>query len=140
MELLSDPAVVASVIAAIAGIFAVVASLKTNSNSNKIQKEVGKLQLLSNDKQRLIEVISTQRVQWINEVRKCFAEFNTNAYIFSSAITQVTIQKTQVTDEMNNLIPRMINQIEVIELFLNPVEVVAEKQIQSMDKIIDLFI
>ena len=123
----------------IASLVAIGVSLKTNHNANKIQKEINKLQLISEDKQRLIEVISSERVEWINKVRKCFAGFNTDAYVFSSSITQVVVQKIKVTDDMNSLIPKMINQIEIIELYLNPTEIVMKKQTQSMDRIIKYF-
>lgn len=139
MKAITQPEVLASIIAFLASLIAIFTSLKMNKNSRKLEKEINNLQLVSEDKQRLVEVISSERVEWINKVRNSFADFNTDAYVLSSKITQTVVQKVDVNNDINVLIPRMVSKIEILELYLNPTEKIVEKQLKNMNNIIRLF-
>lgn len=61
---------------------------EASKKSNSVLKKISQVEAKTQDKQRLVEVISSQRVEWINNVRTLFAEFNTKSYIFTSAVRQ----------------------------------------------------
>ncbi|WP_339258269.1 hypothetical protein [Lysinibacillus sp. FSL K6-3209] len=110
---------------------------QSSKSSNDVLEKISVVESKTQDKQRLVEVISSQRVEWINNVRTLFAEFNTNSYIFTSSVRQSEVQKIKPSSEVNSIIPNLIFNVEMLELYFNPAEVVSQKLIKACTDIIN---
>ena len=114
--------IVAALLAFTASIVAVIFSKKSSQKSDQIAVKIGELSAVSQDKQRLIETISTQRIEWINSVRNNFADFNKSAELFSIKVDIVKKRGESAPVEDFETFREIIFYSDLIYLYLNPTE------------------
>jgi hypothetical protein len=102
------------------------ASKKSSEKSNEISLKLGNMTVETQGKQRLIETISTQRVEWINKIREYFSQFSKVTY----KMALVRSNGKEVESELQHELYYLVNHIE---LFLNPTEIITKKFIEKKD-------
>ncbi|GKU82916.1 hypothetical protein [Niallia sp. NCCP-28] len=91
------------------------AAKESSDASNQTSERLAILEAETQSKQRLIEVVSTQRVQWINSLRENFSQLARVTY-------QMTNLRERNEDVPNELDIELNYYVNHIELFLNPTE------------------
>lgn len=126
----------AALLAFVASIVAAIFSRKSSRKSNQVAIEVGELSMVSQDKQRLIETISAQRIEWINKIRQEFVEFNKLAHTMS----MICFAKGQQEEGYNFAkdYQELIGLKNHIYLLLNPTELYSKKINSALERIIDI--
>ncbi|MEI5869219.1 hypothetical protein WBS46_16725 [Bacillus albus] len=112
---------------------------KSAKEAAAISKDIADGNLNSLEKRRLIDTVSTQRIEWINNVRNQFVEFNALCHTFSMTMVNKKSKGEPVVIDMIDYlnIEKAKNQIE---LFLNPREVVVEKLIKYLKQMFDCIV
>jgi hypothetical protein len=135
-------AIVAIVTAAIALIGIIVSSIisyKGVKNSAKVTREIGKGNISSLEKRRLIDTISAQRIEWINKLRDEFVQFNKKTHTMSMLI--LSTKKGENTDyNFGNDYQEIIAFKNHIELLVNPTEFFSKKIIDYLERVLDSLI
>jgi hypothetical protein len=90
--------------------------------------QLGNLTAETQGKQRFIETISAQRVQWINSVRDNFSHLSKITY----TMADIRERKEQIPDTLKNDLYYYVNHIE---LFLNPAEDITKVFIDLKDNV-----
>nr|WP_106784337.1 hypothetical protein [Lysinibacillus timonensis] len=103
------------------------ASRESSEKSNDVSIKLGKLSEQSQGKQRLIETVSAQRVEWINKVREYFSQL--------SKVLHIIAVKRSNNEEISDIQFDLIYLVNHIELFLNPTEIITNKFIEIKDEI-----
>ena len=110
----------------IVGIIAAIINVIINWKSNKASKE-----------QRFIQTISAQRVEWINNIRDLFSEYNKTAFLQAIRLHELaTVQASKIED----LKVQVVSLNNHIELFLNPTEIVSKKLLEQQENITSMLI
>lgn len=112
---------------------------KSAKEAAAISKDIADGNLNSLEKRRLIDTVSAQRIEWINNVRNQFVEFNALCHTFSMTMVNKKSKSEPVVIDMRDYlnIEKAKNQIE---LFLNPREVVVEKLIKYLKQMFDCIV
>lgn len=105
-----------------------------NKDASEVNKRLGELGIDTQDKQRFIGTISVQRVEWINNIRNAFADFNRGAFFYSNLIKKNLHDSYVMTTEELNLFPEIVYNMNLIELYLNPSENVSKRLIDILDE------
>ncbi|WP_084245214.1 hypothetical protein [Planomicrobium okeanokoites] len=105
-----------------------------NKDASEVNKRLGELGIDTQDKQRFIGTISVQRVEWINNIRNAFADFNRGAFLYSNLIKKSFHESYEMDTEEINLFPELVYNMNLIELYLNPSEKVSKRLIDILDK------
>ncbi|MBJ6721277.1 hypothetical protein I2750_13625 [Bacillus sp. PR5] len=115
----------AAIVAAISSLYAV-----------RKTKELGEKNIEILEKRMLIDTVSAQRIEWINNIRKDFVEFNSSCHNFSLKMIQIDRQgnKGDISAEDYLIIEKHKNQIE---LSLNPSEIFTAKLIEWLQMMYD---
>lgn len=112
------------------------AAKESSQKSVEVSQALGDLNASSLDKQRLIDSISAQRIEWINKLRDTFVEFNKYTHTYSMLRFSQNFGKNlgynHVTDYQN-----IIGVKNHIELLLNPNEYFTEKLLFHLDGLIN---
>ncbi|MEH6948306.1 hypothetical protein V7068_14795 [Bacillus sp. JJ634] len=91
--------------------------------SNEISEKLGNLAAETQSKQRLIEVVSTQRVEWINKVRENFS-------LYSQQIHKIALIRSNNKALTDDLLCELTYLDNLILLLLNPREVITKNFIK----------
>ncbi|SIR49359.1 hypothetical protein SAMN05878482_10418 [Peribacillus simplex] len=82
--------------------------------------------MYASQKTRYINNINSERIKWINSLREHFSNFNKNFYIFANV--QKGMEQGRVPSiEESYIYPEVIYYADLIELYLNPRELVSKK-------------
>lgn len=143
--------VIAAVVTVSAALIALAGTVVMIINSNKISKqtssiskELGQKNLQSLDKRRLIDTVSTQRIEWINNIRHHFSNFNQKAFLLLQWKINNKIQQQKDTPSANsklekeNLFNELVEASSQIELFLNPTEKMSLKLLKTQSEVMKL--
>lgn len=125
----------AAVIAFIASTFAIASSAKNSRKSDELNKNLGKLQAITQDKQRIVETIGVQRVTWINNIRQHFVNYNSNVQKFHFNYMRMSFPNEEITilrDKTIELSEDLMKTTYNTELFLNGDEVYSNAVISIM--------
>lgn len=99
----------------------------------------------SQSKRRYIDAISVQRIEWINNLRNKFVEFNELVYKRKLLLNS---SNSIISDDENQMVKSKLldkNAVKLfsvesnIELFLNPTEFFSGKLSKYLNEIIDIF-
>lgn len=104
---------------------AIKASKESSAKSNEVAVRLGEMSAETQGKQRLIETVSAQRVEWINRVRDYFSQFN--------KVTFQIAEKRSENQEFGDINYELVYLVNHIELFLNPTEIITKKFIERKD-------
>ncbi|MGF2616353.1 hypothetical protein FZC84_01045 [Rossellomorea vietnamensis] len=104
------------------------ASKESTEASNNVSLQLGNLTAETQGKQRFIETISMQRVQWINSVRDNFSHLSKITY----TMADIRERKEPIPDTLKNELYYYVNHLE---LFLNPTEDITKVFIELKDKV-----
>lgn len=87
---------------------------------------LGIANLYASQKTRYINNINSERIKWINSLREHFSNFNKNFYIFAN-VQKEAGQGRELSVEESYIYPEVIYYSDLIELYLNPRELVSKK-------------
>ncbi|WP_223588964.1 hypothetical protein [Neobacillus bataviensis] len=104
------------------------ASKESSKLSNEVSMKLGNMTAEIQGKQRLIDTVSTQRVEWINKVRENFSEFSKVAY----NLALVRSKEEKIQEELQYDLYYLINHIE---LSLNPTETITKKFVEKKNNL-----
>ncbi len=144
-ETASHNATIAAYVAGGTAIIALSGTIITSVNSSKIakktsliSKEIGEKNVQSLEKRRLIDTISSQRIEWINSIRREFVEFNKLSHTYSMRhyVARRVLNDNQNLD-FGELYQDMVAAKNHIELLLNPQEIFSTKLTIELNKIMD---
>ncbi|KOR78372.1 hypothetical protein AM232_07795 [Bacillus sp. FJAT-21352] len=136
-ELSAGIALLTAVVAVSGVIINSIISSKSAKNSAKIAKGIGQDNIKSLEKRRFIDTISAQRIEWINNIRKEFVEFNKLSHTMSMVLLSIKTQGKNLNYNFGNNYQDISAIKNHIELLLNPNELLSRKIIIYLDKIID---
>ncbi|WP_227396997.1 hypothetical protein [Jeotgalibacillus aurantiacus] len=107
-------------------------NLKKKSDKNNLQlsEKIAELNIESNDKQRIIEHIAAQRIEWINTIRKHFVEFNSQTA--KAHFDYSNLYRIDKTPDLEGLGWSILKEIRFSQLYLNENELVTRKLIELM--------
>ncbi|QUW22472.1 hypothetical protein JSQ81_02475 [Sporosarcina sp. Marseille-Q4063] len=128
-------AIIVAIISLLASSITVYFSKKSSNKSDKVSEKLGELSASTHEKQRVVENIASQRVIWINDVRKNFVEFNSDLQkLHISRVKGDWDSVDEVFDSAMELAGKTLKTIFTIELFLNGNEAYSERVISTMNK------
>ncbi|SEB27557.1 hypothetical protein [Paenibacillus sp. 276b] len=81
----------------------------------------------SQGKQRLIETVTKQRIEWINKIRLCFSEY-------SELMERIPVERT-TDNKIGELQFKLSYLCTHIDMLLNPKEIVTQRYIEKRDQI-----
>ncbi|WP_042352273.1 hypothetical protein [Bacillus massiliigorillae] len=86
-------------------------------------EQIGKENIISLDKRRLIDTISIQRIEWINKLRNAFVEFNKLTHTQSMIIFAIQMKSLDKSSyDFREPYQNVIASKNNIELLINPTE------------------
>ncbi|MGG0536676.1 hypothetical protein [Priestia aryabhattai] len=142
-ETASHNAEVTAYVAAGAAFLALVGTVVTSVNSVRIakktsliSKEIGDKNVQSLEKRRLIDTISSQRIMWINSIRKEFVDFNKVSHTYMMEKFSI-LSGNNSNYDFGEQYQHMVAVKNHIELLLNPTETFSTKLLYCLDKILD---
>lgn len=102
------------------------ASEESSKNSNEVSVKMGVLAAETQGKQRLIDTVSIQRVEWINNVRVNFSQHSKITY-------SIALKRAKNEEIPVELLQELVYFVNHIELFLNPTEIITKEFITQKD-------
>ena len=116
----------------ITGAISLFAAIKS-SNTSKTVAKISSIDLRS---ARVADTISTQRIEWINNVRNCFADFHKSVFLHSKILRKYPSQVHFDNDEIQQSISEAKYYSNLMELYLNPTEKIVILLLESVNKCI----
>lgn len=121
-------------LAFIGSMFSIFYSYKSSKKSNDVASNLGHLSASTQDKQRIIQTIGVQRIEWINDLRRLFVEFNDAIHTFQFDIASEDLFPPEYFTNKYLSISKITNNIE---LYLNTEETYSSKLVIYMEQIED---
>lgn len=96
---------------------------------------VGIWNLVIGTKNRYINNINAERIKWVNSIREAFANFNKRIFVYANFLDRVNDGEEE--DENKSIFPEIMYYNNLIELYLNPIEILTKKLIVLQNELID---
>ncbi|MGE8037842.1 hypothetical protein [Lysinibacillus sp. NPDC093692] len=116
----------------ITGAISLIAAIKS-SNTSKTVAKISSIDLRS---ARVADTISTQRIEWINNVRNCFADFHKSVFLHTKLLRKYSLDEHFRSEEIQQSISEAKYYSNLMELYLNPTEKIVKLLMKSVSKCI----
>lgn len=112
-------------------------SLFAAIKSSKTSKTVASMSSIDLSKARVADTISTQRIEWINNVRNCFADFHKSVFLHTKILRKYPSLEHFNNEELQQSIGEAKYYSNLMELYLNPTEEIVKLLMESVEKCIN---
>lgn len=136
MENMNWAIIIAAIISLIGSIITIYSSRNVQKKSQEISKKASEIQEKLSDKQRIVENIGAQRIEWIGKIRDIFIDYNYNLNRLIVTVRQLEkVKNSPLVDELELIFYEINKSYNKVYLLLNPTEPYTRYLLKMMIKV-----